>query len=92
MSTVLVSEERELKGAHRTQNLIYYLLSALQGAEYQYAPIEKLALVVVVVVRRLRPVFQAHVITIPMGYLMLQVLCKLDISRRLTKWVMELNE
>ncbi|GKB61259.1 reverse transcriptase domain-containing protein [Tanacetum coccineum] len=67
------------------------LTTPKKGAEINYAPIEKLALALVHVARRLRRYFHAHpikVITdIPIG----QVLNNSGASRRLAKWAIELG-
>ncbi|GKF60587.1 reverse transcriptase domain-containing protein [Tanacetum coccineum] len=70
---------------------IHYVSRSLQGAETNYALMEKLALSLVHASRRLRMYFQAHpikVITdIPIG----QVLNNSGASERLAKWVDELG-
>lgn len=89
VSVALVSEKGDNK---QVQCLVYYLSRALQATEVQFPSIERLALVVVFATRRLKPYFQVHKIIIPTNYLVLQILRKLDISGRLTKWAMELSE
>ncbi|GKE92463.1 reverse transcriptase domain-containing protein [Tanacetum coccineum] len=70
---------------------IHYVSRSLQGAETNYAPMEKLALALVHAARRLRRYFQAHPIKVitdsPIG----QVLNNSGASRRLEKWVVELG-
>lgn len=93
ISVALVSEdEGETSTCQNTQYPIYYLSRALKGEKIRCLPIEKLALAVIVTTHRLHPYFQAHAITIPMSYLVLQVLRKPNISGCLTKWVIELSE
>ena len=53
---------------------------------------EKLILALVTAARKLRPYFQAHTIEVPTEYPMKQVLQKLETSRRLMKWALELSE
>ena len=53
---------------------------------------EKLILALVTTAKRLRPYFQAHTIEIPTKHPMKQILHKPKTSRRLVKWVIELNE
>lgn len=60
--------------------------------EAQNPDIEKLALALVSATRWLRSYFHAYTITIPTAYTLLQLLHKPDVSRRLTKWAMELCE
>ncbi|GJY24758.1 reverse transcriptase domain-containing protein [Tanacetum coccineum] len=70
---------------------IHYVSRSLQGAETNYAPMEKLALALVHAARRLRRYFQAHPIKVitdsPIG----QVLNNSGASRRLAKWAVELG-
>ena len=53
---------------------------------------EKLILTLVTTARRLRPYFQGHTIEILKEHPMKQILHKLETSRRLIKWAIELNE
>ena len=53
---------------------------------------EKLILALVTAAQKLRPYFQAHTIEVPTEYPMKQVLHKLETSRRLMKWAIELSE
>ena len=53
---------------------------------------DKLILVLVTIVRSLRPYFQAHTIEILMERPMKQILHKLETSGRLIKWAIELSE
>ncbi|XP_034202559.1 uncharacterized protein LOC117617335 [Prunus dulcis] len=71
---------------------IFYVSKALQNAELRYAPLEQLALALVVSARRLRPYFQAHGIKVLTNQTLQQVLEKSEISSRLIKWVIELGE
>ena len=52
----------------RVQHPVYYCSRALRGAEERYPKMEKLILVLVTTVRKLRPYFQAHTIEIPTEY------------------------
>ena len=76
----------------RVQQPVYYCSRALRGAEERYPKMEKLILELVTAARKLRPYFQAHTIEISTEYLMKQVLHKLETSRRLMKWAIELSE
>ena len=53
---------------------------------------EKLILALVTTALKLRPYFQAHTIEVPTEYPIKQVLHKLETSRRLMKWAIELSE
>ncbi|XP_059436525.1 uncharacterized protein LOC132169517 [Corylus avellana] len=53
---------------------------------------EKLAFVLVVASRKLRPYFQAHTINVLTEYPLKKVLRKLDLSGRLVNWAIEISE
>ena len=53
---------------------------------------EKLILALVTTSKKLRPYFQAHTIEVLTEYPMKQILDKLETSRRLIKWAIELSE
>ncbi|GKB98784.1 putative nucleotidyltransferase, ribonuclease H [Tanacetum coccineum] len=85
VSAVLLTER------NGRQMPIHYVSRSLQGAETNYAPMEKLALALVHAARRLRRYFQAHPIKVitdsPIG----QVLNNSGASGRLAKWAVELG-
>ena len=53
---------------------------------------EKLILALVTTSIKLRPYFQAHTVEVPTKYPMKKILHKLETSRRLIKWAIELSE
>ena len=69
-----------------TQTPIYYVSKALQDVETRYPEIKKLALALVVVAKKLRPYFQAHVILVLTSHPFRQVLQNPEVSERLSKW------
>ncbi|KAL0355526.1 UNVERIFIED_CONTAM: hypothetical protein Sradi_3999500 [Sesamum radiatum] len=71
---------------------ICYVSKVLNGAEGRYTPIEKMALALVVIARRLHPYFLSHPIGVKTNLLLKQTLGKPDTSKRLVKWAMELSE
>ncbi|GJY45220.1 reverse transcriptase domain-containing protein [Tanacetum coccineum] len=85
VSAVLLTER------NRRKMPIHFVNRSLQGAETNYASMEKLALALVHAARRLRRYFQAHPIKVitdsPIG----QVLNNSGASRRLAKWAVELG-
>ena len=81
-----------VRDKERVQHPVYYCSRALRGAEERYPRMEKLILALVTAARKLRPYFQAHTIEVPTEYSMKQVLHKLETSRRLMKWAIELSE
>ena len=64
----------------------------LLDAETRYPVLEKLALALMVVSRKLRPYFHAHSIEVLTYFLLRQVLQKLEASGRLLKWVIKLGQ
>ena len=86
ISSVLMAERGSV------QKPIYFVSKALQGAEVNYPPLEKLALALVHTVRRLRRYFQAHAICVLTNQPIRQVLLKPENSGRLAKWAIELGE
>ncbi|XP_077219762.1 uncharacterized protein LOC143853952 [Tasmannia lanceolata] len=86
LAAVLVREE------HRQQKPVYYVNKVLHDAEIRYQQVEKLAYVLVMAARKLRPYFQAHTIKVLTDQPLRQVLHKPDTSGRLVKWAMELIE
>ncbi|KAL0462031.1 UNVERIFIED_CONTAM: hypothetical protein Slati_0090700 [Sesamum latifolium] len=86
VSSVLIREE------DGKQLPIYYVSKVLNGAEGRYAPIEKMALALVVTARRLRPYFLSHPIGVKTNTPLKQTLGKPDTSGRLVKWAVELSE
>ncbi|KAK3225801.1 hypothetical protein Dsin_005663 [Dipteronia sinensis] len=74
------------------QKLVYYKNKALLPAEMRYSTAEQMALALVTAVRTLRPYFQAHRIEVHTDCPLKQILSKLEVLGRLTKWVVELSE
>nr|XP_009411185.1 PREDICTED: uncharacterized protein LOC103992979 [Musa acuminata subsp. malaccensis] len=71
---------------------VYYVSHVLNGLEERYLPLVKLALVLVLAPRKLRPYFQAHMIEVIIDQPLRQVLSKFDVAGRLLKWSVELGE
>ena len=53
---------------------------------------EKLALALVIAIRKLRPYFHSHLVRVLTNYPLRQVLQKPDASGRLLKWAIELSQ
>nr|KYP31685.1 Pro-Pol polyprotein [Cajanus cajan] len=64
----------------------------LQDAERRYQMIEKLALALVTVARRLRPYFQSHQVVVKTDYPIKQILRKPELVGRMIAWSIELSE
>ncbi|XP_077249231.1 uncharacterized protein LOC143888686 [Tasmannia lanceolata] len=86
LAAVLVREE------HSQQKPVYYVSKVLYEAEIRYQRVEKLAYVLVMAARKLRPYFQAHTIKVLTDQPLRQVLHKPDTSGQLVKWAVELSE
>ena len=77
VSSALIKEEGKV------QRSVYYTSRALRGVEGQYLPMEKLAFSLVIAARKLRPYFQAHVITVLIDHSLKKAMNKLDVAGRL---------
>jgi len=86
VSTTLV---QEIEG---TQHPVYFVRRTLQDPETRYQMVEKLALSLVHVARRLRPYFHNHSITIKTDYPIQKILQKPDLAGRMSSWAIELSE
>ncbi|XP_075475786.1 uncharacterized protein LOC142512009 [Primulina tabacum] len=63
-----------------------------QDSNYTYTAVEKLALALVSIARRLRPYFLSHPITFLTNRPLGKIMTHADISRRLVKWATKLGE
>jgi len=64
----------------------------LQHTETRYQLIEKVVLAVVYVVRRLKPYFHSHPITVKTGYPVRKILLKPELAGHMISWSVELSE
>ena len=88
-STVGVVLIREEEGK---QFSVYYVSKSLLDVETHYTQLEKLAFALITIARKLRPYFQCHPITMLTTYPLKNILHKLELSGRLTKWTVKLSE
>ena len=86
ISRALVREE------NRVQWLVYYISKQLVDIEMKYVEMEKLALALVIAMRKLRLYFYSHPVWVLTNYPLRQVLQKLDASGRLLKFAIELSQ
>ncbi|XP_073121627.1 uncharacterized protein [Henckelia pumila] len=86
VSLVLVKQE----GTDRQP--VYYVSHALFGPKAQYTKAEKVALALITTARRLIPYFLSHPITVLMNSVVVRIMTQPDISGRLVKWTIELEE
>jgi hypothetical protein len=86
ISAALIQEDEGI------QKPVYFVSKALHRAEERYPQIEKLAFALVMASRKLRPYFQARTIQVLIEYPLRKVMQKLDLSRRLANWAIELGQ
>ncbi|PKA59404.1 putative mitochondrial protein [Apostasia shenzhenica] len=86
VSAVLVDD---VKGV---QHPIFYISHVLLDAESRYPTLEKLALALLMAARKLCPYFQSHTIQVVTDQPLLKILHTPEISGRLLKWFVELDE
>lgn len=86
MSSVLIQE------IDKVEQPVFFVSKMFKGIEAQYQKIEKLTLEMVVITGKLRPYFSGHYVMVKTGYLIFQVLKKLDLVGRMVSWVVELSE
>ncbi|XP_057730621.1 uncharacterized protein LOC130945952 [Arachis stenosperma] len=86
LAAVLVREDG------KTQQPIYFISRALQGAELRYSKLEKLALALLTSSRRLKQYFQSHQVVVRTDQGIRQVLQKPDLAGRMMTWSIELSQ
>nr|XP_025681124.1 uncharacterized protein LOC112782770 [Arachis hypogaea] len=86
LAAVLVREDG------RTQQPVYFISRALQGAELRYSKLEKLALALLTSSRRLKQYFQSHQVVVRTDQGIRQVLQKPDLAGRMMTWSIELSQ
>ncbi|XP_050207595.1 uncharacterized protein LOC126657018 [Mercurialis annua] len=86
IASVLVREEEE------EQLPIYYSSRTLKGVELNYPTIDKLALMVVVAAKKLRPYFQGHTVIIRTNQPLRKALQRPETSGRMVSWSVQLGE
>lgn len=79
---------REMEG---TQLPLYYISHLMVLIKTRYSKLKKLALALLVALRKLKPYFQVHPIIIFTNYPLRQVLHYLETSGSLMRWSMELS-
>jgi len=74
------------------QDLVYFVNKTLQDLETQYQMVEKIALSLVTMTRRLRTYFQNHQIVVKTDYPIQNILQQPDLAGRMSVWAVELSE
>ena len=86
VSAALVREEDE------SQRPVYFTSQALRGAEERYPQMEKLALVLTIAARKLKPYFQAHTIVVLTEKPLRKAMSSPEVAGRMALWAMKLSE
>ncbi|XP_072090659.1 uncharacterized protein [Arachis hypogaea] len=86
LAAVLVREDG------KTQQPVYFISRALQGAELRYSKLEKLALALLTSSRRLKQHFQSHQVVVRTDQGIRQILQKPDLAGRMMTWSIELSQ
>jgi len=86
ISAVLVQDQDQV------QKPIYFVSKVLQGPEVRYQALEKAALAIVFLERRLCHYFQSFTVLVMTDLPIQKVLKKADVAGRMVKWAVELSE
>ena len=86
MSSALIREEGKI------QKPVYYIRRVLKGVEERYPMMEKLAFILVIASRKIRPYFQAHVINVLTDHPLKKAMNRLEAVGQLIQWAIELSE
>uniref|UniRef100_A0A2N9GAF3 Reverse transcriptase n=1 Tax=Fagus sylvatica TaxID=28930 RepID=A0A2N9GAF3_FAGSY len=86
------TDESLIREEGGTQLPVYYTSKAFQGVKERYPAMEKLALALVIVARKLRPYFQSHKIIVLTNHPLCKAMNKPDATGRLIQWAVELSE
>ncbi|XP_073033870.1 uncharacterized protein [Primulina eburnea] len=86
VSSALIKEE----GSY--QRPVYYVTHALRGPELRYSEVEKIALAMIMTVRKLRPYFLSHQIIALTNSPLGKIMTHSEVSGWMIKWTVELGE
>lgn len=74
------------------QKLVYYISKLLKDAETRYPRMKKVSYALIILSWWLWPYFHAYSITVLIDQPLKSIFQKLDNSKRIAKWVVELKE
>ena len=74
------------------QHLIYFVIKTFTDCQTRYLPLEKLVLALVMTSQKLMHYFQTHPIAIYTKFPLKNILSKVDLSGRLSKWAIEFGQ
>jgi len=86
MSVVLMQE------VEKEERPVYFVSRTLHVDETRYQMIQKVAFALVLTIRRMRPYFQNHTITVITDYPIFKILSKQDLAGRMIGWLVELSK
>ena len=86
VSAALIREE------YKMQLSVYYVSQAFQGEEAKYPRIEKIAFALIVVLRKLRPYFQANPILVMTDQPIKKSMSKPEAAERMVQWAIRLSQ
>lgn len=76
----------------KEQRLVYYISKIMVDAKTRYSKMEQTVLALRSVALKLNPYFQDHQVTVLTNQPLRNILHKLDLSGKLVRWAIELNE
>ena len=80
------------ENSDRRQKLVFYVSKSLADAKTRYSCLEQAALALKIVVKKLRPYFQAHPIVVLINLPLRSTLHKPDFSGRMARWEIEVSK
>ena len=80
---------REEEGS---QQLVYFVSKAFQGAKERYPKMEKLAFALIMAAWKLKPYFQAYTIIVLTDQPLKKAMSSLEAAGRMAIWAIELSE
>jgi hypothetical protein len=90
VSVALVQEKQE--GHVKKQAQIYFVSEVLSPSKKNYTELEKVLYAILMASRNLQHYFQAYHITVPSSQPLNDIMRNREATRRIRKWVAELNE
>jgi hypothetical protein len=90
VSATLVQEKQD--GQTKRQVLVYCIFEVLSPSKRNYIELEKILYVVLMASRKLQHYFQSYHIIVPLSQPLKDIIRNREATRRVCKWVAELNE
>ena len=92
VSDASVSAALFKKNEIKKQRPVFFVSKSLANAETRYNHLEQAALALRVATKKLLPYFQAHLIVVLTDLPLRSTIHKLDLSKRMARWAIELSE